>query len=180
MAELKRLQSVRNESGVILITVLLLMLIMTFLGIMVIDTSTIDMQIAGNFKRTTTAFEGAEAGVEMSIPIIERTMFNGAISSYNTLTTAPNSLAADLVTEITGGLNNNADALIELGGVAAAPDIVIADLNGVKIEVDIDRLLSDTVAGGAIEFASGYEGIGAGAAGGGTVVLFRIVSQGTR
>ena len=36
------------------------------------------------------------------------------------------------------------------------------------------------IAGGALEFASGYEGIGAGAAGGGTQVLFKIVSQGTR
>ncbi|MBW6513080.1 MAG: pilus assembly PilX N-terminal domain-containing protein [Desulfuromonadaceae bacterium] len=177
MAELKRLQSVRNESGVILITVLLLMLIMTFLGIMVIDTSTIDMQIAGNFKRTTTAFEGAEAGVEMAIPIIERTMSTGSMLSYNALTTAPNSIASDLVTEITGGANNSSDGLC---GGSAAPDIVIADLNGVKIEVDIDRLVSDAIAGSSLEFASGYEGIGAGAAGGGTSVLFRIVSQGTR
>lgn len=177
MAELKRLQSVRNESGVILITVLLLMLIMTFLGIMVIDTSTIDMQIAGNFKRSSTAFEGAEAGVELSIPIIERTMFNGSMLSYNALTTSPNSIASDLVSEITGSLNNSSDGLC---GGSAAPDIVIADLNGVKIEVDIDRLMSDAISGSALEFASGYEGIGAGAAGGGTQVLFRIVSQGTR
>ncbi|MDF1580788.1 MAG: pilus assembly PilX N-terminal domain-containing protein [Desulfuromonadales bacterium] len=177
MAELKRLHSVRNESGVILITVLLLMLIMTFLGIMVIDTSTIDMQIAGNFKRTTTAFEGAEAGVEIAIPIIERTMFNGSMLPYNSLTTSPNLIDPDLVSEITGSLNNSSDHFC---GGSVDPDIVIADLNGVKIEVDIDRLLSDTVAGGAIEFASGYEGVGAGAAGGGNQVLFRIVSQGTR
>jgi hypothetical protein len=162
----------------ILVTVLLLMLIVTILGVMAIDVSTVDLQIAGNMKRSTTAFEGAEAGIDLSIPIIEATLAAGALTPDPV--DAPISvdgqtvvLGADLGTEILSGSDATARNTWD-------EDIRIPSLGNVQVLVDIDRLYSDVNAGSAMEFASGYEGVGAGAAGGGMSVLFRISSQGTR
>jgi hypothetical protein len=53
------------------------------------------------------------------------------------------------------------------------------DVN-VEVRVDVDRMYSYALPGGALEFASGYEGVGASAAGGGIGVLYRISSQGNK
>jgi len=193
----KSMTILRNEKGSVFLIVLMLMLIMTLVGIMAIDTATIDIQIAGNLKRTTTAFEGAEGGVDVSIPVIERTMAEGSLAPAG-LTDPPEITGADatnLGNEILGGANNdiddpicedlNGDGVLDAGedtngnGTLENEDLCM-NLNGARVGVDIDRLISDVNAGNSLEFASGYEGIGAGAAGGGMSVLFRIRSQGTR
>ena len=180
------MKTLNNEKGTILITMLLLMVIVTLIGVIAINTATVDIQISGNLRRVSTAFEGAEAGVDLSIPLIESTLAMGqlSISSVAVATTIPpfasgaNATldASDTVTlgtEITGGTDYHTDTS------SSGTDISITNLNGVAVNVDIDRLYSYTIAGGSIEFASGYEGVGAGAAGGGTGVLYSVDSQGS-
>lgn len=159
--------------------VLVLMVIMTLLGILVIDFSSIDLQITGNQKLSSTEFSGADAGLDLSIPVIEKTLAEGAldnagITALGKVTAGDAAAQAELLDEITGASNLNADT------ACVTPDLTIASLGGVTVQVDIDRLISDILAGGALEFASGYEGIGAGAAGGGISVLYRVTSHGNR
>lgn len=180
----------RNEKGTILITMLLLMVIVTLIGVIAINTATVDIQIMGNLKRASTAFAGAEAGIDLSIPVIESTLAMGQLSVSTaavstsipfptnpdgSLTTASldQTSSPNLGGEITGSSSYNAD-----NTSSSPPDITITNLNGVGVNVDIDRLYSYTLAGGSIEFAAGYEGVGAGAAGGGVGILFSISSQG--
>jgi four helix bundle protein len=179
---------ITNEKGAILITMLLLMVIVTLLGVIAINTSTIDIQITGHSKREALALQGAEAGIDLSIPIIESTLAMGQLSTSTTTVstafifssgsgsgygTAGATLdTVSLSTEITGGSDYNTDT------AAASPDIAITDLKGVDVNVDIDRLYSYALAGGSLEFASGYEGAGAGAGGGGVGILYGIDSQG--
>lgn len=161
-----------NEKGMILITILILMAIITLIGVIAISNSTIDIQISGNTRRASTAFEGAEAGVDLSIPIIENTIASGTLSptSFNVSGTAAT---------IDGNLGN--EILTDQAGtdvVAFDSDISVSNLGGAAVDVDIDRLYSYTIPGGALEFAAGYEGIGSGAAGAGVGVLYSIRSQG--
>jgi hypothetical protein len=162
-----------NQEGVILVTVILLMAIVALLGVIAINTSTVDIQISGNMRRASSSFGGAEAGIDMVVPIIESTLAAGALTP-TVLAGGAIDPGGDLLIELTGGSDYNADT------PAASPDVVLNDLNGVEIKVDIDRLYAYTLPGGAMEFAAGYEGVGAAAAGGGVGVLFRVTSEGTR
>lgn len=181
-----------NQRGAILITMLLLMVIVTLLGVIAINTSTIDIQITGHSKRAALALQGAEAGIDLSIPIIESTLSMGQLSTSTamvsttiTFPTFPDgsvptaglntTSAPNLGTEITGGANypNDNDS------PTLNTDLSITNLNGVGVNVDIDRFYSYALPGGSIEFAAGYEGVGAGAGGGGVGILYGIDSQGT-
>lgn len=160
----------KNEKGAVLITMLLLLMVITLIGVIAINVSTVDIQIAGNQRRVTTAFEGAEAGTDLAVPVIEGTLLDSILSPG----AIPGAVySGDIGTEI---LNEQSDA--ELAAFNA--DITIANIGqGVSVSVDIDRMYPITLAGGSIEFAAGYEGIGAGAGGGGVAVLFKVTSQGT-
>jgi len=165
-----------NEKGAILITMLLLMVIVTLIGVIAINTATVDIQISGNLKRVSTAFAGAEAGIELSIPIIENTIANGTLTPAAATGVITGLDTTNLEGEITGGRDNDPDFPT---GTGASPDITLSNLGEVKVDADIDRLYSVTVGGGSLEFASGYEGIGAGAAGGGVGVLYKVDSEGS-
>lgn len=159
------MKTINNERGAILITILLLMAIVTLIGIIAINTATVDIQISGQTKRSSMAFGGAEAGVDLAIPVIENALANGALPPG--LTYGP-----DLLAEI------QSDPTVS--DPAFDTDITVSNLNGVAVNVDIDRLYVYVIPGSSLEFASGYEGIGAGAAGGGVGVLYRIDARGTR
>lgn len=162
---------VKNEEGMVLAMVLMLMVVIAVLGAMAINTSTIDVQIFGNQKRSSEAFEVAQAGVDVSIPIIENTLIDGAIPDFSALPEIV--LHPDTGDEILG-------TAVENDGVNNLPDVTVTMSNGTISRSDIDRLYTQAIAGGAMEFAGGYEGTGASAAGGGTAILYRIRSEGFR
>lgn len=161
-----------NERGAVLITTLLLIVIITLIGLIAINTATVDIQISGQAKRSSMAFGGAEAGVDLAIPVIEGTLASGTL-----VPPAPTGIITGLDTatlsgEVNGSADNNTDT------ASGTPDVTVG-INRVNVQIDIDRLYSYQLPGGAIEFAAGYEGVGAGAAGGGTGIIYRIDSQGT-
>lgn len=164
------MKTINNERGAILITILLLMAIVTLIGIIAINTATVDIQISGQTKRSSMAFGGAEAGVDLAIPVIENTLANGALPAMPSGYTIPS--GSNLLDEI------QSDPTVSPSTFDT--DVSISNLNGVAVDIDIDRLYVYVIPGSSLEFASGYEGIGAGAAGGGVGVLYRIDAQGTR
>ncbi len=174
------MKTINNERGAILITMLLLMVIITLLGVIAINTTTIDIQITGYTKREALAFQGAEAGIDLSIPVIENTIANSALTPASITV---NGTISDLTT--ISGVATNLESEIQNDQVDPElstfnTDISISNIGqGVAVNVDIDRLYSYVLPGGSLEFASGYEGTGAGAGGGGVGVLYRIDSQGT-
>ncbi len=161
-----------NERGIILITMLLLMVIISLIGMIAINTSVVDIQISGNLRKGTAAFHGAEAGVDLSIGVIENTIVNGTLTPSGPVGLITSIDTANLGTEILGGDDYNTDT------PSGSPDVVMNNLNNTTVNTDIDRLYSYQLPGGAAQFAMGYEGIGAGAGGGGTAVLYRIDSEG--
>jgi len=160
----------QNERGAILITVILLMAIIALIGTIAINTSTVDIQITGNLKKTSTAFSGTEGGSDLSVPIIEKTIAAGALDPSDF------TVGSDTITPV----SSLGDEIVGVDMTNVSPDFTVPNLGGVQVNVDIDRMYSYNLPGGAMEFASGYEGVGAAAAGGGIGVLYRITSQGTK
>src|SRR5574341_315106 len=81
MNRIGRLYQTRNtEQGTVLVTALILLLLVTLAGIIAVSSSTVDIQIAGNSRRVTMAFQGAEGGVNLAIPIIENTILQAALT----------------------------------------------------------------------------------------------------
>lgn len=76
---------IKDESGVALVVALLIMVILTILGTAAIMTSTTDVKIAGNFKKSTNAFYAAEAGIEAGMLYLESNF--SPTTGWNTLLT---------------------------------------------------------------------------------------------
>ncbi len=161
-----------SEKGTVLITMLILMVIITIMGVIAINTSTIDIQISTNTRNATSAFESTEAGVNLSEAVIEWTILYSSLTPSSATGIITSLDTTNLLSEIMGGMDKASDT------PQSTPDIGIS-LNGVTVNVDIDRLYSAVVKGGALKFAAGYEGVGVGAGGGGVEVLYWIESQGS-
>jgi hypothetical protein len=149
-------KGVRNEKGSAMVVVLLILVILTLLGITTATTSKIEVQVAGNQKFHKIAFHNADSGIYTTPKLI--------------------SAAFDTGTEPTGSgityLGNTDEFYREIMGYDAydADRDVRITLAGYDVDVDVNRLGTETLAGSGAEFASGAEGIGVGSSGGVAVV----------
>jgi flagellar basal body-associated protein FliL len=84
-------KKLNNESGVVMIVSLALLLMLAIIGISSMSTSNTDMQMAENEYRSTGAFYAAESGLEKAAASIKR--------SYETSGVMPDPLPADTVSE---------------------------------------------------------------------------------
>ncbi|MGH7230706.1 MAG: pilus assembly PilX family protein [Nitrospiraceae bacterium] len=161
-----------NEDGVTLLTVLLIMVIMAVIGIAGIAVTGLENRIAGFLRTGESAATAAESCLGTAVNIIQQTMDLGSVPNPFLSTAAPvgpvpatNQLT--LSQEIMGQSDNNPD------DVNAVPNTTMT-VNGFAVNGDIDRLYAKPKAGGSLQFASGYEGTAAGAAGGGVDIFYRI------
>jgi len=155
----------KNEQGFVLVVALLALLVVTVLGILALSTSTTNVMITGNQRLREINLSGAESGLEITDPAIRYIIYNQQITNYSSIVNDPN-----LVTELRTGPNFDPDT------PSSSPDIQLTNYGGIMtVSVDIDRMFSGPCAGSAIEFASGYEGIGMGG-GGGICTYYRVNS----
>jgi Tfp pilus assembly protein PilX len=173
---------ITSEDGLILVLSLLLLLIATVVGITALSTSTTNVMISGNQRLSEMNFASADSGFLIASKIIKDTAYNSAISSsytsfvQDTADTNSNSIA-DFIDEILGVLPRDTDCAIKSASCTSpAPDITIT-ISSSTVNIDNDFLYATYVTGGAIEFASGYEGLGKGIGpGSGVQVYYRINS----
>lgn len=78
---------IKDESGVALVIALLIMVLLTILGTAAIMTSTTDVKIAANFKKSTNAFYAAEAGIEAGMDLLQSPGAFDANTGWNSLLT---------------------------------------------------------------------------------------------
>jgi len=155
-------QDRRNEGSVTVIA-LLILVILTLLGVSATITSRTEVQIAGNERYRIIAFEHADSGVYVTPKVISACIDNNAEQALAGVTYLGNS--GDFYKEIMGFPYTPPDA----------PDLRFV-LGGFNIDVDVDRLGTEYLAGGGTEFASGSEGVGPGS--GGVGILYKIDSLG--
>ncbi len=157
-----------DDGGYILITILLLLLVLTVVGMSAIGTSTIENILSGNTRLRDKNLARAEAGTGISGPVIERAARVQDLSGFT-----------NLINPIFPESNDNF-LPTELRTSAFDPDTqdIQFSLDGQTVSVDIDKMYVKYMGGSAIEFASGYEGIGK-SGGSGFYTYYRINATGS-
>ncbi|TAJ23407.1 MAG: hypothetical protein EPO64_11265 [Nitrospirae bacterium] len=161
-----------SERGVALLTVLLLMVILTIVGIVAITVTGVENRMAGYVRTTESGTSAAEACMGTAVNVIQQTIDNGTLSASfldNAVPAGPVPAgnATTLEQEIMGQSDNNPDA------ADTAPNTV-ATVNTFTVRGDIDRLYVVGKTGGSLQFAGGYEGTAGGAASGGVDIYYRV------
>lgn len=161
------------EKGVALLTVLLLLIAMSVLGIGALTVSALGNRMAGFARGGETGATAAESCIGTALRIIQDTLDQGALPSayLDTAVPTPGPVPASngptLQQEILGQADNSPDV------ATIAPNTLVT-VNNFIVRGDIDRLYAAPRVGSALQFASGYEGTAGGAAAGGVDVLYRI------
>ena len=163
-----------RQDGVAMLTVLMLTIILTVIGIAAITTTSMDIRMAGGERLREGSVNAAEACMSSAVQIIQQTLQNSSIPSTLTSGTPLNPVITTnpLETEIMGGSDGNPDSA-DPNVSGNAPNAVLT-IAPYTVNMDIDRLYAKPKAGGSLQFAGGYEGTGGGAAGGGIEIIYRI------
>lgn len=156
-----------------MLTVLMLTIILTVIGIAAITTTSLDIKMAGGERLREGSVNAAEACMSSAVQIIQQTLQSAAVPSALTATGAnPVITVSPLQSEIIGSSDGNPDSA-DPNVSGNAPNAVLT-ISPYTVNVDIDRLYAKPKAGGSLQFAGGYEGTAGGAAGGGIEILYRI------
>jgi len=158
----------RDNEGYILVTALLLLLVLTIVGIAAINTSTVENILSGNIKLREENISSADAGTEISTAVIERCVRAQDTQGFT-----------NIINPVFQP--DDPDYLpTELRSSAFDSDLqdIALQIGNQNVSVDIDKMYSRWMGGTAIEFASGYEGVGK-SGGKGFITFFRINSNST-
>lgn len=167
---------VRGEQGIAMLTVLMVMLMMTVLGIGALTVSGLENNIAGLQRTTESAAQAAESGLGTSANVLLQTLLpeNGNEIPAALLSTAsgpvPVGNKAVFEGEIIGNPENLNDVPI---GSGAAPNISMS-VGGYAVACDVDRLYVKMKAGSGQQQFAAYDGAGVGAGAGGVDVFYKI------
>ena len=162
---------VKSEQGIAMMTVLLVMLMMTVLGISALTVTGLENRMAGSMTSMESATAAAESCAGTGVNIIQQTIdpYGGA----GTLPTAflsnatpvagpvPQTNAALLTQEIMGSSDNNIDFA---DGTGAFPNLDMT-VGAFSVRGDIDRLYIKGSPGSGMQQFAGYEGTGSSAIG---------------
>ncbi len=173
-----------KENGSILITALIFMLLLSFMLMAYLDMSSTGIKQMLYAEQAKQAFYIADGGLNYTTHIVDRILSEKSIPPAG-------AYPANIVTFNDDGTGNDNDGdgkslVEELLGFAVpnddvinSPDITITVKNGNKAFINLGKVGSVDFTGTTSgEFASGYEGIGAGAASGGVYYYIQIESLG--
>ena len=161
----------KNEQGVAMLTVLLIMLMMTVLGISAITVTGLENRMAGFMTSMEGATAAAESCAGIGVNIIQQTIdpYGGAgtlpaafLSNATPVAgPVPQTNATLLTQEIMGSSDNNSDFP---DGTGSAPNFD-QTIGAFRVYGDIDRLYIKGSAGSGMQQFAGYEGTGSSAVG---------------
>ncbi len=154
-----------DNSGYILITTLLLLLVLTIVGLSAIGTSTIENALSGNTRLKERNSAKAETGIDISSPLVDHIIRKEDTKGFSSIVQDANLLQELKIS------NFHSD------DVDNGPDVSFNVDTGPAL-VDIDKMdILAWCAGCAIELGGGYGGPGKSAATG-HVTYYRINSTG--
>ena len=175
-----------SQKGAALVIAVLILLILTVIGIYAVSTSTFETKIAGFEREFKEAFYTADSGEPIGIGLT-KAIIHHVPSAVGDLPNPWNNASLiddDDLFDAAGALEIFTDGKNSDTPNTDPPDIKsdgagnnLGLPNDVQLRVDIDRLSSYQMPGGATEYGSGYEGIGQGG-GGEVAILYSIDSIG--
>lgn len=154
-----------RQDGIAMLTVLMLTIILTVIGIAAITTTSLDIRMAGGERLRESSVNAAEACMSSGVQIIQQTLASAAIpAALLTAGNNPSVTQNPLQAEIMGQSDENPDSADPNAG--AVPNAVLT-LTPFAVNMDIDRLYAKPKPGGSLQFAGG-------AASGGIEIFYRI------
>jgi hypothetical protein len=168
----------QNNEGMVIVVVLLVLVILTLIGISAISNTTTELQIASNDQLQKIAFYNADSGIYGTPKLISNTI--------NTNSEPPVAADAGSIAPGIEYLPNDGSYVADtfyrqVAGYDAydgGTNDISFELGGIAVEVDVERLRQESLAGGGVEFASGSEGIGSGSTGS-IVIIYGLDADGT-
>jgi hypothetical protein len=162
-----------GEKGMALIIALMLLAMLSLLGASALLTTNVDLKISGNTRAGKTAFFKAEGAAQVTGGAIEDCITDVGWEDNYVFGTGVTIKDGEFPFETRGYDDDGDPAVDDRDG---APDIVVD--TPLDSAVDVDKGQTVPVAGSSILGASGYEGIGKGAAGGGMKIVYHIQVRG--
>ena len=154
----KKQAVLRREDGIAMLTILMLTLILTVIGIAAITTTTMDLKLAGGELMRETSINTAEACISTAVQIIQKTLAESRIpASLLVAGTNPKINPIPLKLEIVGeeGSEQNLDSA-DPQDPAFAPNAVL-QMGGFTVNIDIDFLFRRPIPGGSLVAANKYD-----------------------
>lgn len=160
----------KSEQGIAMLTVMLVMLMMTVLGISAVTVTGLENRMAGFMTSMESATAAAESCTGAGVNLIQQTIdpYVGAgtlpaafLSSATPVGPVPQTNATVLNQEIMGSSDNNSDFA---DGAGAVPNMV-QPVGAYTVSGDIDRLYVKGNPGSGMQQFAGYEGTGSSAVG---------------
>lgn len=176
--QIRLVPSVRGEEGVAMLTVIMVMLMMTVLGIAAITVSALENNMAGLQRTTESAGQAAESGIGTSANVLLQVLLpeNGnqipaaLLSNASPAGPVPVSNQTVFQGEIIGNPENLNDVPT---GSGAAPNILMS-VGGYAVACDVDRMYVKMSAGSGQQQFAAYDGAGVGAGSNGVNVYFKV------
>jgi len=146
---------VKNEHGIALLTVLLMLLILTVLGIASITVTSMENRMAGFFRSTEAVVAAADSCEGLAVNIVQQTLSPPGVLPATFIAPAgpvPSANATTLYAEIYGyDLPSPAPAntpAVNFADIAStAPNFVMTNLPGFTVSGDIDLLYTHAKSG---------------------------------
>jgi Tfp pilus assembly protein PilX len=167
--------SLRDEQGMALLTVMMVLLMLTVLGIAAITASSLENNMAGLQRGMESSANAAESCLGTGANIIQQVFLpeNGSQVPAALISASgpvPSGNETVLENELTGNPENSTDVPT---GPSAAPNLIMT-VGPYAVAGDIDRLYVKMRAGTGQQQFSAYEGTGVGAGSNGVDAYFRI------
>lgn len=187
-----------RQTGMVLVISLILLLVLTLVAVIAMRSTSVDLQMTTNTMLQTRAFQGSESGrgmVASSGELLGNHVFYRGwpgsteipVPTTSNFTALPDGISiVDNTAELY--IENNADmGDLSAGAVDMRYQIDGSDPNNtsfddqedINADIFVTKLATVAAPGSGTAQVSGYEGIGAGAAGGGAHVYFDIRSRAT-
>jgi hypothetical protein len=133
----------RNEKGSVLLISMLVLVILTLLGLVALDTTDIELMVSANDRTYKEAFNAADGGGMAAVKVVRNSLDEAAGLTLPAVTYAET--AADFYEELIGTnpSDDDVDISFDVSGTA-------------QVEADVQLLRVVNIAGGGAEFAAGY------------------------
>jgi Tfp pilus assembly protein PilX len=157
-----------NEKGSLMVIAVVILMLLTVIGISMTNTTSIELQIAGNDRLSKRAFYAADAGTELGIELLEQNIDAGGFASTTSVPPLIVYTTNFYINSQTGAKDDPANI-----PTSANRDVLIPGVSGNNVYL---RVYNNTALspGSAIQIAAGYEGKGKGLAGGGGFSVYDI------
>lgn len=179
-----------NENGFVLVTALVILVVLTLLGIMSTKTTMMELMVSGNEKIAKQTFYRADGGTELAQELIFKNLIcTTTKGGFDAVSGGMMSIGNTIIVEDLGFSEQNHPGTLSDNVSDSNREFVYYpefDVNVSAIPAAVDEephtnfLTNSQVKvnpGSGLQMVSGYEGLGAGAAGGGTSRLYTIASQ---